>query len=120
MLAISNRGTKADMFWFTLFHEIAHVLMEHKRQILFSLDDQEDIEADKKAAELLIPNKYWNEFIKAGIFNKDSIQNFAQRLNILPCIVLGRLRKERPDLVPYGKYDKDFSISYDIDSVIEL
>ena len=112
MLAVSNRSEKADLFWFTLFHEIAHLLMEHKRETLISFNGAHDEEADKLASEMLIRKQDWDEFIKKGIFTVTSIKQFAKRINILPCIVLGRLQKEK--LVPYGRLDKSFNVSYHI------
>ncbi|MDD7735618.1 MAG: hypothetical protein PT941_02420, partial [Bacillales bacterium] len=47
------------------------------------------------------------------VFTIDSINEFSERMNILPCLVLGRLHKE--NLVPYGQMDKEFSVSYVFD-----
>ena len=44
------------------------------------------------------------------MFTKESIERFAKKIEILPCIVLGRLHKEK--IIPYGVYDKDFNVSY--------
>lgn len=110
LLAISNRGEKADMFWFTLFHEIAHVLMEHRREPLINEMNIEDVEANRLSEELLIKRSDWNKFILKGVFTKESIERFAKKIGILPCIVLGRLHKEK--IIPYGVYDKDFNVSY--------
>ena len=112
MLAVSNRSEKADLFWFTLFHEIAHLLMEHKRETLISFNGAHDEEADRLASEMLIRKQDWDEFIQKGIFTVASIKQFAKRINILPCVVLGRLQKEK--LVPYGRLDKSFNVSYHI------
>lgn len=114
MLAISNRSGKADLFWFTLFHEISHVLMEHRRETLFNIEGQDDIEADKMAADMLIPSEKWKTFIKSNEFNLKTISDFANEIGVLPCVVLGRLHKEKNDIVPYGKFDKQFNVSYKI------
>ena len=112
MLAVSNRGGSADLFWFTLFHEISHVLMEHRRETLINMKGNEDDEADKMAANMLIPKDKWDEFINQNDISKSSISLFAKKIGIHPCIVLGRLHKE--NLVPYGTYDKDFNVHYQI------
>lgn len=112
MLAISNRGEKADLFWFILFHEISHVLMEHRRETLINIENDEDDEADLMAAEMLISNDKWNDYINKNCFTEDSIIEFANSVGIHPCIVLGRLHKEKKYLVPYGKFDKKFKTSY--------
>lgn len=120
MLAISNRGGRADLFWFTLFHEISHVLMEHRRRALVNLEGKEDEEADKMVEDMLIHKNELERFINADKFDKKSIENFANKINILPCIVLERLHKEKSELVPYGKFDKSFNVFYKITNYIEV
>ena len=112
MLAISNRGEKADLFWFTLFHEISHVLMEHRREILINMKGSEDEEADRMASEMLIPQKEWDKFTSCKIYTKESINEFAKEIGIHPCIVLGRLHKEKK--VPYDRFNKIFNLQYQI------
>ena len=79
MLSVSNRGEKADLFWFTICHEIAHVLMEHKREALISFDGVEDTEADKMAEDILINRKEWESFVKNNCFTPNSIMDFANK-----------------------------------------
>ena len=112
MLAISNRGERADLFWFTLFHEISHVLMEHRRETLINMKDNEDDEADRMAAEMLISKKEWDKFVNQKYFTKVSIQRFADEIGIHPCIVLGRLHKEKR--VPYNRFNNCFNLKYHI------
>ena len=113
VLSVSNRGEKADVFWFTICHELAHVLMEHKREALMSINGLEDKVADNIAEDILIPRKEWNDFaLKTMHFTPSSIQAFARSIGVHPCIVLGRLHKEK--LVPYGKFDQNFALSYKV------
>ena len=96
MLAISNRGGKADVFWFTLFHEIAHVLMEHKRYCLLQFDGNDDVEANIVGSNILIRDEEWSSFINEHrIFDQKSIEEFAKKVNVPSFIVLGRLAKEK-------------------------
>ena len=112
MLAVSDKDGKADCFWTTLFHEISHVLMEHRRETLFNIEDTTDFEADLMATNLLIPDIMWNEFLERNNFTIESINAFSNRINILPSIVLFRLYRER--IVPYGTYEKEFNVVYQI------
>lgn len=112
MLAISNRGEKADLFWFTLFHELSHVLMEHRRETLFSFENGIDNEADLMASNMLIEKNEWDNFINKKNYTSESILDFSEKMRVLPCIVLGRLHKEK--IVPYGVLDKKFNVSYQI------
>ena len=111
MLAMSNKQERADMFWFTLFHEISHVLLEHKRYMILNQDGVDDKEADLLAKNILISDDYWNEFVQVGDFAPKAIINFAKKLSILPCIVLGRLHKEFPKM-KYSSIDRELNAYY--------
>lgn len=113
MLSVSNRGERADLFWFTICHEVAHVLMEHKREALISMDGADDKEADKMAEDILIPREEWDDFIfNTRFFSATNVKAFAKKIGVHPSIVLGRLHNEK--LVPYGKLDKTFELSYQV------
>ena len=114
MIAISNRGMKAHLFWETLFHELAHLLMEHKRVFLFNLNGNEDIEAESIMNDLLIPKKEYEEFVNKEEFNKESILEFASKIEVLPSIVLERLHKEKRKIKDYKNLEKFFHSSYEI------
>lgn len=112
MLAISNRGERADLFWFTLFHEISHVLMEHRRETLINMEGIEDDEADVMAADMLILREEWEQFVSFKNYTKESITEFAHKIGIHPSIILGRLHKEKE--VPYNQFNKLFNVKYTI------
>ena len=97
VIQLSLRGKTDDLFWFTLFHEAAHVLKHSHKGVLVALGDQEDereIEADKWAADALIPVMDWDRFVSEGKVTLDRIRSFAEKLQIAPGIVVGRLQKE--------------------------
>lgn len=110
MLAVSNRGERSDLFWFTLFHEISHVLMEHRRETLINMEGNEDDEADAMASNMLIEKSLWDGFVNNGTFTKWTIGDFAKKIGIHPSIVLGRLHKEHR--IPYGMFSKEFNERY--------
>jgi len=90
----------ADIFWFTLFHEIGHIL-NHKRQLVIlegDIDDPEYLkmedEANRFAAEVLIPSSEYTKFIEKNRFYKDDIGAFAAHLEVSPGIVVGRLHND--------------------------
>ena len=112
MLAMSNKGNRADVFWFTLFHELAHVTYEHKRYLLIHSEEIEDKEADSFAKNYLINENDWNNFVNSKIYTEKSIIDFAKKINILPYIVLGRLHKE--NIINYGVLDKTLAVNYKI------
>ncbi|MFQ6610601.1 MAG: ImmA/IrrE family metallo-endopeptidase, partial [Fidelibacterota bacterium] len=55
----------------------------------------ERTKADKFAADLLIPPKEYKMFIQSNSYYQSEIIRFADRLNIDPGIVVGRLQHDR-------------------------
>ena len=93
VLAMNNRGLDADKFWFSLFHELGHILLGHINQSNGTTIEDENA-ADNFAKETLIPTAEFNAFTSLNDFSKASIYSFAQEQNILCGIVVGRLQKE--------------------------
>jgi HTH-type transcriptional regulator/antitoxin HigA len=94
VLGISLRGKYADRFWFSLFHEIAHILKGHIRQ-KNGVSEQDEREADRLAAEILIPTANLERFYQAGNYSIDSIEDFASHLQVGEDIVIGRLQNDK-------------------------
>ena len=91
MLLVNDRRLNSDTFWFTLFHEIGHI-MNGDYGISFDSEsgEQEEI-ADKFAEDMLIPCDQYQQFIAENRFDIQSIRRFAKRIDRDPGIVLGRL-----------------------------
>jgi len=112
MLAVSDGGGDAKTFWFSLFHEISHVIMAKKRVALLNIVGITEKESDEMAFNMLIPPSKWADFKEKEDFLDDSIEKFAEKMGILPCLVLERLKKEGITGIPYGKYEKKFDFMY--------
>jgi addiction module HigA family antidote len=102
MLMVNDRRLYADSFWFTLFHEIGHI-MNGDYGISFEREtgEQEDA-ADKYAQDTLILPDEYEEFVKRNEFSIDAIRRFATQIDRDPGIVLGRLKKD--GLVDYSDW----------------
>lgn len=94
LLMVTDRNLNSDTFWFTLFHEIGHII-NNEYGISFEHESgkQEDA-ADKYAADTLIPPEKYNEFVEQNKFDINSVCEFAKRINRDPGIILGRLQKD--------------------------
>ena len=81
MIVLSNRHKRDDHFWFSFYHEAGHILL-HGKKLVFDDDgsssSQEELEADNFAANILIPEKKYKNFLKTRI-TRQSIKN---RFNI--------------------------------------
>jgi HTH-type transcriptional regulator / antitoxin HigA len=103
LMQLSLRGKSDDHFWFTFFHEAAHILQHGKRDVFIEgkgmiIDDlqQEEAEADSWASEFLIPKRHYAELIKGYRRpSKAALNRFAERIGIAPGIVVGRLQHDK-------------------------
>ncbi len=106
MLMVNDRRLNSDTFWFTLFHEIGHI-MNGDYGISFDSEtgEQEEI-ADKYAEDMLIPREQYEQFIDKNRFDAQTIRAFARIINRAPEIVLGRLMNDKKvdysDCTQYG------------------
>jgi len=95
MLMVNDRRLYSDTFWFTLFHEIGHI-MNGDYGISFESEcgEQEEI-ADKYAEDMLIPYEQYKRFVAEGRFDVKNIEAFADVIDRDPGIVLGRLLNDK-------------------------
>jgi addiction module HigA family antidote len=96
LIQLSLRYRTNDHLWFTLFHECAHLLL-HAKKMLFlevkDMNDKDEDEANKFAANWLVPQEKFDEFCE-GAISRLSIIRFAEEIGIAAGIVVGRLQKE--------------------------
>lgn len=98
LIQLSNRGKRLDRFWFTFFHELAHILYHGKKSIHINFYNQEkemEDEAYSSASKWIIPEEQYNKFISQNNISRLSIIDFAQTIGIHPCMVVGRLQHDK-------------------------
>lgn len=104
LIQLSLYGKTNDKFWFTFFHEAAHILLhantnQEKKSVF--LDDPNTVrsdapqehEANQWASDHLIPPQYAADL--HGLVSKASVEAFAEQIGIHPGIVVGRLQHDR-------------------------
>lgn len=104
VIGMTLRHDRLDNFWFTLFHEIGHVLLHltPDNPALFDSDiDQKktgriETEADRFALDTLIPPDAWDQQVRHLHYAED-IRAVAARLRLDPSVLAGRLRREAGD-----------------------
>lgn len=104
IIQLSVRGKFADKFWFTLFHEIGHIVYDTTGEFSYiDCDENTEKEVDILAREILIPQERYNYFIEnCNYYNLNVIKQFAKDLGIHPCIIVGRLKYE--GYLPYTSF----------------
>ncbi len=95
LLQLSLRNKYADIFWFSFFHELGHILLHGKKDQFLDLDngsnrEKEEIEADTFAQESLIPAKDYQNITKDPITTQ-KINELSDRINVSKGIIAGRL-----------------------------
>ena len=104
ILCMTLRQKFADIFWFTLFHEIAHILngdTKHEFIDFDSVSGDMEAKADRMAGEFLINSEEYKIFVNAeGYKSLNEIKSFAASQNVRDYIVQGRLMKEQ--MIPWS------------------
>jgi HTH-type transcriptional regulator / antitoxin HigA len=108
LIGLTLRYKTDDQLWFTLFHEVGHILL-HRNKRSFVVDNavedlsdrvidpemqQYEAEASRFSADTLIPPRALSDFIGKEAFTNDSIHDFAEIVGVGPGIVVGRLQRE--------------------------
>lgn len=104
LIQLSVRGGRDDIFWFTFFHELGHLLKHGKRDQFVEfekrsereLQDKEEV-ADEFSQNTLINKLEYAKFIKQNEFTDAAIKEFANAINIAPSIIAGRLSHDFKD-----------------------
>jgi len=93
VIGMTVRGKDADKFWFSLFHELGHVVLQHvgRRE---GTTEAEELAADEFARDALISPEDYKYFVSAANFSKDAVYRFADSIGIDAGIVVGRLQKD--------------------------
>ncbi len=117
LIQLSLFGKTNDKFWFTFFHESAHLLLHSDDKNIIFLDNENqgkggsehEREANSWAENILVPQRYKPELFR--LKTVDDVQKFAFKIDIHPGIVVGRLQKEK--LISFDKMN-GLKVPYEI------
>jgi HTH-type transcriptional regulator / antitoxin HigA len=95
MILMSFRHRADDHFWFTLFHEIGHLLLHEASSFVdtegMESDDPYEKEANDFAATVIVPQNRQVELMSLSP-DDSSIRRFAVSLGVAPGLILGQLQ----------------------------
>lgn len=95
LLMVNDRRHYADTFWFTLFHEIGHIVNGDYGITFTDNKNESEDKADLYAQQKLIPQEPYEKFIKETTnFDEKNIRKFAKQIQRDPGIVFGRLQND--------------------------
>ena len=98
VVQLTDRHKTDDHFWFSFFHEAAHILLHSKKGIFVDEvngdDTEQEIEANEWASNILIPKGAWQTLVASSPRSARAVKAFADGQGIAPGIVVGRLQHE--------------------------
>ena len=94
MLLVNDRRLNSDSFWFTLFHEIGHIINGDYGISFEKESGEQEFAANLFAEDSLIPREQYHDFVTNRRFGLNDIVRFAETINRDPGIVLGRLQND--------------------------
>lgn len=105
IIALTLRYDRLDNFWFSLMHEVSHLVLHLDSEIEqffddFDVDYQGNLledQADKLAGNILIPQDVWKASPASKLKMPDAVTSLSKKLGIHPAIVAGRIRHETKD-----------------------
>lgn len=110
VVALTGRHRFLDIFWFTMLHELAHVLLHPKRATYLNVEkvrgavdnaDSQESVADDFAESLLLNESDRKEVVK--LQTVDQLIEFAERVELSPGIVAGQYGHRTGDWSRFGK-----------------
>ena len=129
VIGLTLRYDRLDNFWFVLMHELGHIFRHLHTGYTMEFFDESEVkngdpieqEADLFALKKLIPDELWEFCSSRFTMTEEAVLVDAQRLDINPAIIAGRIRRESSnyylltELVGNGEVRKYFQgDGYDI------
>jgi HTH-type transcriptional regulator / antitoxin HigA len=101
VIGLSLRYSRLDIFWFTLMHELAHIVLHHhllSEPILEDLDNAPEgvveAQADRLARDSLISRSDWRSSPVKYSSSEANLRSSSAKVGVHPSITAGRLQRE--------------------------
>ena len=115
VIGLTLRHDRMDNFWFTLAHEIAHILLHSSEDISVFYDQiydspnaltQVENDADIKAGDLLIPRHDWSKNPLRFASTPTLVRKYAEKVGVHEAVVAGRIRYDSKDWMTHSEIVK--------------
>lgn len=106
LIQLSARYKQNDIFWFTFFHEAAHILKHGKKIVTLENvdypdeDKEKEKEADAFAIHWTLSEEQEKQVLNSNYSDDDTIISLAKKFNTHPAIIIGRLHHKK--IIPYS------------------
>ncbi|TQR84290.1 ImmA/IrrE family metallo-endopeptidase [Mycobacterium hodleri] len=118
IIALTGRYRFVDAFWFTLVHEVAHVLLHPKRATFLHFErarhvddntDQQETAADAFASETFFTDRQRCELVLLS--TKAEVEAFARKANLSKGIVAGQFGHYTGNWSRFGKLRESIDLA---------
>lgn len=110
MIQMSLRRKTNDHFWWTFFHEAAHLVLHREQNFVDGLDDEDESddqrerEADRWAEEELVGHDRFERFAQTRPRSGAAVRRFGEEVGVHPGIVVGMLQHR--GILPHRNLNK--------------
>ena len=104
LIQITDRGKDYHSFWFTFYHELAHILYHGKKDIFIEglpnikPDIAKENEADDFAAKKLLSEKEKKDLFQNFSFDSQLIFRYSEKFETHPSIIVGQIQRKHNEL----------------------
>jgi addiction module HigA family antidote len=99
LIQLSLYYKREDQLLFSFFHEAGHVMLHGRRDIFVDFaapsDDKQEVEANRFAADYLIPPDTYARFTARGSYSEWAVLQFAREVGVAAGVVVGRLQHDK-------------------------
>lgn len=109
LIQMSARYKQNDIFWFTFFHEAAHILKHGKKHVTLEAvdydneDQEKELEANQFAIEWTFSEEQEKEVLTKLPITEKSIVYFASKFKTHPAMIVGRFQHKRHLPYTFGR-----------------
>ncbi len=99
LIQMTDRQKDYNAFWFTFYHELAHILYHGKKDIFIegiasiTPDKEKEAEADTFAARMLLSEKERNELFQYPTFDRDLVLQLSKKFKKHPSILVAQVQR---------------------------
>jgi len=109
-IQLSTRYSMEDQFWFSFFHEAAHILLHSKKSLFIDEDEEQgdsiEKEADDFAGNCLLPKRTLDSFYeeygypgsRPAPHKEENIRAFAEKVGVSPGIAFAQMQRRYKNL----------------------
>jgi HTH-type transcriptional regulator/antitoxin HigA len=97
-IQLSGRYNRYDIFWFSFFHEMGHIILHGKKDVFLEnieytdKQKEKETEADNYASNILLTKSQEKVIIESKDYSQKSIVSFANKFGTHPAVIVGRLQ----------------------------